>query len=122
MTRSEEELDVRTVRRVRGRVRLRKYVVTEEVQRTIPVRREELRIEEVPESEEAAASADAGPVGGQQDSEEQEIVLQEEVPVIERRVRPRERVRIVKETRREEAPVVEEVRAERIKAEGDLEH
>src|SRR5918912_4580026 len=34
MTRSEEELRVGTARRERGRVRLRKYVVTEQVQKT----------------------------------------------------------------------------------------
>jgi stress response protein YsnF len=45
MTRSEEELVVGTRRRSRGRARLRKYVVTEHVQRTIPVRREEVRLE-----------------------------------------------------------------------------
>jgi stress response protein YsnF len=49
MTRSEEELVVGTRRRTRGRARLRKYVVTEHVQRTIPVRREEVRVEFEPE-------------------------------------------------------------------------
>ena len=39
MTRSEEELHVGTASRERGRVRLRKYVVTEEVQKTVPVQR-----------------------------------------------------------------------------------
>ena len=45
MTRSEEELIVGTRRRARGRARLKKYVVTEHVQRTIPVQREEVRVE-----------------------------------------------------------------------------
>jgi len=49
MTRSEEELIVGTRRRTRGRARLRKYVVTEHVQKTIPVRREEVRVEFEPE-------------------------------------------------------------------------
>jgi hypothetical protein len=49
MTRSEEELVVGTRRRTRGRARLRKYVVTEHVQKTIPVRREEVRVEFEPE-------------------------------------------------------------------------
>src|SRR5215216_975310 len=40
MTRSEEELHVGAARRERGRMRLRKYVVTEHVQRSVPVRRE----------------------------------------------------------------------------------
>jgi len=48
MTRSEEELVVGTRRRVRGKARLRKYVVTEHVQRTIPVQREEVRVEYEP--------------------------------------------------------------------------
>jgi len=49
MTRSEEELVVGTRRRTRGRARLRKYVVTEHVQKTIPVRREEVRVEFEPD-------------------------------------------------------------------------
>jgi hypothetical protein len=49
MTRSEEELVVGTRRRVRGKARLKKYVVTEHVQRTIPVQREEVRVEYEPD-------------------------------------------------------------------------
>ncbi len=41
MTRSEEELAVGTRSRESGRVRLRKYVVTENVTKTVPVQREE---------------------------------------------------------------------------------
>jgi uncharacterized protein (TIGR02271 family) len=115
MTRSEEELEVRTVRRERDRVRLRKYVVTEEVQRTIPVRREEIRIEEGPSPE---RETDAGS-GQAEVSSDDEIVLYEEVPVIETRVVPRERVRVVKDTHTDEAEVVEEVRKERIDLETD---
>jgi stress response protein YsnF len=59
MTRSEEELVVGTRRRTRGRARLRKYVVTEQVQKTIPVRREEVRVEFEPED--AAPPKDAPP-------------------------------------------------------------
>lgn len=51
MTRSEEELVVGTRRKVRGRARLKKYVVTEHVQRTVPVKREEVRVEYEPEDE-----------------------------------------------------------------------
>jgi hypothetical protein len=46
MTRSEEELRVGTERREAGRARLRKYVVTETEQRTVPVRREEVRVQD----------------------------------------------------------------------------
>jgi hypothetical protein len=59
MTRSEEELMVGTRRRVRGRARLKKYVVTEHVQRTIPVQREEVRVEYEPE--ESAAEPEGDP-------------------------------------------------------------
>ena len=45
MTRSEEELTVGTAQRESGRVRLRKYVVEDQVTQTVPVRREEIRIE-----------------------------------------------------------------------------
>ena len=48
MTRSEEELTVGTRQREAGRARLRKYVVTEMVTKTVPVKREEVRIEREP--------------------------------------------------------------------------
>ena len=48
MTRSEEELRVGTQERETGRVRLRKYVVEDEVTQTVPVKREEVRIEREP--------------------------------------------------------------------------
>ncbi len=118
MTRSEEELHVRTVRRQSARVRVRKYVVTEEVQLTIPVRREEIRVEEEPSSGEPTGP---GATDVDVSGEQHQIVLHEEVPVITKRVVPRELVRIVKGTRREDAQVVEEARRERIDVECDLE-
>jgi uncharacterized protein (TIGR02271 family) len=115
MTRSEEELEVRTARRQRARVRLRKYIVTEDVQRTIPVRREEIRIEEAPNPEHGArAGIEVAELSG-----DDEIVLHEEVPVIEKRVVPRERVRVVKDSHTDEAQIVEELRKERIDLETD---
>ena len=48
MTRSEEELRVGTTEREAGRVRLKKYVVEDEVTQTVPVRREEVRVEREP--------------------------------------------------------------------------
>jgi stress response protein YsnF len=61
MTRSEEELVVGTRRRVRGKARLRKYVVTEHVQRTIPVQREEVRVEYEPAEPETGEAAEGTP-------------------------------------------------------------
>jgi len=61
MTRSEEELRVGTAQRERGRARLRKYIVTEEVQQTVPVQREEVRIEREPITEGNVDKALDGP-------------------------------------------------------------
>ena len=58
MTRSEEELVVGTRRKARGRARLKKYVVTEHVQRTVPVQREEVRVEYEPEEGAAEREGD----------------------------------------------------------------
>ena len=48
MTRSEERLHVGTEQTEAGRARLRKYVVTENVTRTVPVSHEEVRLEREP--------------------------------------------------------------------------
>ena len=117
MTRSEEEVRIGTARRERGRARLRKYIVTEQVRQTVPVQREEIRIEREPITDENVDAAMAGP---EISTEEHEVVLHEEVPVVEKRVVPKERVRMDKETRVEEEQVSEEVRKERIEAESDL--
>jgi hypothetical protein len=54
MIRSEEEVQVGTRRRVSGKARLKKYVVTEHVQKVVPVQREEVRVEFEPAEGEAA--------------------------------------------------------------------
>ena len=53
--------------------------------------------------------------------EEREVVLYEEVPVVEKRVVPRERVRLGKDTVTEQVDVTGEVRREQIEVEG-VEH
>jgi uncharacterized protein (TIGR02271 family) len=116
MTRSEEELRVGTAKRERGRVRLRKYVVTEHVEQTVPVRREEVRVEREPITD---ANVDQALAGPEISEEEHEVVLHEEEPVVEKRVVPKERVRMEKEAVTGEAQISEEVRKERIDAEGD---
>jgi uncharacterized protein (TIGR02271 family) len=117
MTRSEEELRVGTTRRERGRARLRKYVVTEEVQQTVPVQREEVRLEREPITD---ANVDQALDGPEISEEEHEVVLHEEEPVVEKRAVPKERIRMGKETRMDEAQVSEEVRKEQIEADGDV--
>jgi hypothetical protein len=118
--RSEEELQVGVRRRLR-RLRLRKYVVTEYLTRTIPVRREEVRLEELP--------APAEPVGGPDDqltvqaAGDQallEVVLHREEPVIQLRVVPAERVRLFKDVVTEQRTVTEDIRKEQIDLWSDL--
>jgi uncharacterized protein (TIGR02271 family) len=111
MTRSEEELRVGTAQREQGRVRLRKYVTTEQVTKTVPVQREEVRVEREPITDANLDAAASGPAISQ---EEHEVTLHEETPVVEKRVVPRERVRLDKETVTEERQVGEEVRKEQL--------
>jgi uncharacterized protein (TIGR02271 family) len=117
MTRSEEELRVGTTQRESGRARLRKYVVTEEVQQTVPVQREEVRVEREPITD---ANVDQALEGPEISEEEHEVTLHEEELVVEKRAVPKERVRLDKETVTDEQTVSEQVRKEEIEAEGDL--
>jgi uncharacterized protein (TIGR02271 family) len=116
MTRSEEELRVGTQTREAGRARLRKHVVTETQQVTVPVQREELRVEREPITD---ANRDAAVSGPEISEEEHELTLREEEPVVEKRVVPRERVRLDTETVTEERQVAEEVRKEQIEVQDE---
>ena len=111
MTRSEEELRVGTETRERGRARLRKHVVTETQQVTVPVQREEVRVEREPITDATLDAATSGPAISE---EEHEVTLHEETPVVEKRVVPRERVRMDTETVTDDRQVSEEVRKEQI--------
>jgi uncharacterized protein (TIGR02271 family) len=115
MTRSEEELRVGTTERERGRVRLRKYVTTEHVQQTVPVRQERVRVEREPITD---ANLDAATSGPAISEAEHEVVLREEEPVVEKRVVPKERVRLDKDTMTDQERVDEQVRKEQI----DVDH
>ena len=115
MTRSEEELRVGTRQREAGRARLRKYVVTEMVTKTVPVQREEVRVEREPITD---ANRDQATSGADISEEEHEVVLHEEEPVVEKRIVPQERVRLDKQTISDEREVSEEVRKEQIETEG----
>jgi uncharacterized protein (TIGR02271 family) len=111
MTRAEEELEIGTAKREQGRVRLRKYVTTEQVTQTVPVQREEVRLEREPITD---ANIDAATSGPEITEAEHEVVLHEEQPVVEKRVVPKERVRLDTDTVTEEREVAEEVRREQI--------
>ena len=101
MTRSEEELRVGTETRERGRARLRKYVVTEEQQVTVPVRREEVRVEREPITDANLDEATSGPAISE---EEHEVTLREEEVVVDKRAVPKERVRLGHRDRDRGAP------------------
>jgi len=111
MTRSEEELRVGTTQRERGRARLRKYVVTETQQVTVPVQREEVRVEREPITD---ANLDAATSGPAISEEEHEVTLREEEVVVDKRAVPKERVRLDTETVTDQRQVSEEVRKEQI--------
>jgi uncharacterized protein (TIGR02271 family) len=116
MTRSEEELVVGKTSRETGRARLRKYVVTENVTTTVPVQREEVRIEREPITDANLGDAMDGPAISE---EEHEVVLHSEEPVVGKKVVPKERVRMDRDTVTEDKTLSDEVRKERIEVEGD---
>ena len=113
MTVSEERLRVGTEKRERGRARLRKYVVTENVTKTVPVSHEEIRVEREPVSD---ANFGARPDISE---EEHEVVLHEERPVVEKDVVPTERVRLTKETTTHDETVSGEIRKEQVDTDVD---
>jgi len=114
MTRSEEQLNVGTQTHVAGRAVLRKYVVTEYVTQTVPVRREEVRLEREPitEGDRGDLVDDGVPFG--EDTDLYEVILHQEVPVVQTETVAVERVRLRKETRTDEATVSDEVRKEKL--------
>jgi len=111
MTRSEERLNVGKETVEAGRARLRKYVVTENVTRTVPVSHEEVRLEREPITE---ANRDAALSGEPISEEEHEVTLQAERPVVEKEAVPVERVRLATDTVTEDAQVSDSVRKEEI--------
>ncbi len=117
MTRSEEQMHVSVERRESGRARLRKYVVTEEVQETVPVRHEEVRVEREPITESNRDQAMAGPDISE---DEYEVTLHEERPVVRTETVPVERVRMTTEEKATQETVRGRVRKERIEAETEM--
>jgi stress response protein YsnF len=141
MTRSEEQLRVGTEQVAATRVRLVKYVVTEEVQVTVPIRREEIRVEHVPldapdlPGESLADASGQYRTGTEQAGTEQagtvqagsaqgggtgagglptEIVLHAERPVVGVEVVPVERVRLTTEVVQGQERITEQLRREQI--------
>jgi uncharacterized protein (TIGR02271 family) len=116
MTRSEERLNVGTEKVQTGKARLRKYVVTEQQNVTVPVTREEVRLEREPITDGNVGAAMDGPALS---DEEHEVVLTEERPVVNKETVPVERVRLSKDQVTENQQVSEDVRREEIDMDGD---
>jgi uncharacterized protein (TIGR02271 family) len=117
MTLSEERLNVGTQTQETGRARLRKYVVTENVTQTVPVQREEVRLEREPITDENVGDATSG---SDFTESEHEVTLREERPVVEKEAVPVERVRLATDTVTDEATVSEDVRKEAIDSDVDV--
>ena len=105
--RSEEELALDTVTTEAGRVRVRKYVVTDHVDIRVPIKRQVARIVREP-------SSGSGVIEG--DSVE-EIVLAEEQVVVQKHVVAKEKVSIETDTVIGEEIVSETLRRERVEIE-----
>ena len=133
MVRSEEQLRVSTEQVAARRMRVVKYVVTEEVQISVPIRREEIRIEEVPldtldtdagvvtEGEPLQAGSATGGLAGDSVAGgsiagglPEEIVLHTERPVVSVEVVPVERVRLTTEVVAGQTTVSETVQREQV--------
>jgi uncharacterized protein (TIGR02271 family) len=117
MTRSEERLKVGTQAREVGRARLRKHVVTEHQQVTVPVSHEEVTLEREPITDANRAAAYDGPAISE---EEHEVTLHAERPVIATEAVPVERVRLGKQTVTEQETVGGEVRKEEVELDRDV--
>ena len=118
MTRSEEELRIGKTRRPSGLVRLRKHIVQEQVNTTVPVEREQVRVEREPITDANIGNAMDGPALSE---EEHEMTLSQEEVVVDKEVVPKERIRLDKDVVTEERQVNETVAREEIEVEGDVE-
>ena len=144
MTRSEERLRVHTESRAVERVRLRKRIVTEYEQITVPLRHEELTVERVSIDESdttpphdagltGAGLTGAGPTGGSVaghrdpdvassvDGDQHEIILYAERPVVRVETVAVERIRAGKRTVTGEETVGAQVRREEVELDTDCE-
>jgi len=112
VTLSEEQLAVDKREREAGTVRLRKYVVTEDVNVTVPVRKQVARVVRTPAS---------GTTSGSITDEDvvEEITLKEEEVVVDKNVVAKENVSIQTDTVTEQQEVSGKVRREEVEIEGD---
>jgi len=116
MTRSEERLNVGKETVSTGKARLRKWVETEQQQVDVPVRKEKVRLETEPVTDQNQAQAYRGPDISE---DEHEVTVREERPVVETEAVPVERVRLATDTEEETRTVGGEVRKEKVDLDTD---
>jgi uncharacterized protein (TIGR02271 family) len=109
-------LRVGTETREAGRARLRKHVVTEQQQVSVPVSHEEVRVEREPITDANRGDAYDGPAISE---EEHEITLRAERPVVSTEAEAVERVRLDTHTVTEQETVRGDVRKEQIEVDTD---
>jgi len=113
VTLSEEQLAVDKVQKEAGKVRLRKYVVTEDVNVTVPVKKQVARIVRTP-----ATGTEPGTIAT--DDVVEEVTLKEEEVVVDKNVVAREEVAVETETVVGQEQVSEQVQREEVAVEGDV--
>ncbi|TDB83353.1 DUF2382 domain-containing protein [Actinomadura sp. KC216] len=113
ITRSEERMRVDTERHESGRVHVHKWIETEMVERTVPVSHDEIKVDREP-----IADGRPGPEVSIT-SDDLELILYEERPVIAKEAVPVERVRVRTERVQDEQTVRGELRKERVEVTRD---
>jgi len=116
MTRSEERVNVGTETVATGRARLRKWVETEHEQVEVPVRKEKVRLESEPITDENRGEAYSG---ADITEDQHEVTVHEERPVVQTEAVPVERVRLAKDQEQETQTVGAQVRKERVDLDAD---
>lgn len=111
VTRSEEELRVGKREVESGRLRLHKWVETEQVEVPVEVRREKARVTR----EAVDGTVPADELG----DEDLVVTLREERPVVAKETVAKERIRIDKETETATETVSDKLRKERVDVEGE---
>jgi uncharacterized protein (TIGR02271 family) len=113
MIRSQEQLRVGTETVVTGRLRMRKYQVTEEQSFTVPVTREEIAFD----YDEIPSGLHVPDAGGPLSEDVYEVVRYEERVVITKQLVPVERVRLIRRIVTTDQTVAGQVRSELINIE-----
>lgn len=116
MTRSEERLNVGKETVPAGRARLRKHIVTEQQNITVPVQHEEVTVEREPITGENVDEALSGP---NLTEDEHDVQLNKERVVVDKETVPVEQVRLGKERVTDQENVSENVAHEEIDLDND---